>query len=42
MSTGSRATVIGLGAAFDVAVKVPGRTMTLRYETTAFDTERRR
>ncbi len=29
----------GLGAAFDVAVKVPGRTMTLRYETTAFDTE---
>jgi hypothetical protein len=27
----------GLGAAFDVAVKVPGRTMTLRYETTAFD-----
>lgn len=29
----------GLGAAFDVAVKVPGRTMTLRYETTAFDDE---
>ena len=27
----------GLGAAFDVAVKVPGRTMTLRYDTVAFD-----
>ncbi len=27
----------GPGATFDVAVKVPGRTMTLRYETTAFD-----
>jgi hypothetical protein len=27
----------GRGAAFDVAVKVPGRTMTLRYVTTAFD-----
>ena len=27
----------GLGAAFDVAVKVPGRTMTLRYDTIAFD-----
>jgi len=28
-----------LGAAFDVAVKVPGRTMTLRYDTVAFDDE---
>ena len=27
----------GLGAAFDVAVKMPGRTMTLRYDTVAFD-----
>lgn len=27
----------GRGAAFDVAVKVPGRTMTLRYDTIAFD-----
>jgi carbon monoxide dehydrogenase subunit G len=27
----------GPGAAFDVAVKVPGRTMTLRYDTVAFD-----
>lgn len=27
----------GLGAAFDVAVKVAGRTMTLRYDTIAFD-----
>jgi carbon monoxide dehydrogenase subunit G len=27
----------GLDAAFDVAVKVPGRTMTLRYHTVAFD-----
>jgi hypothetical protein len=27
----------GLGAAFDVAVKLPGRTMTLRYDTVAFD-----
>jgi carbon monoxide dehydrogenase subunit G len=27
----------GPDAAFDVAVKVPGRTITLRYETTAFD-----
>ena len=27
----------GLGAAFDVAVKVPGSTMTLRYDTVAFD-----
>jgi carbon monoxide dehydrogenase subunit G len=27
----------GPGASFDVAVKVPGRTMTLRYDTTAFD-----
>ncbi len=27
----------GLGAAFDVAVKAPGRTMTLRYDTVAFD-----
>jgi hypothetical protein len=27
----------GPGAAFDVAVKVPGRTMTLRYDTIAFD-----
>ena len=27
----------GLGAAFDVAVMVPGRTMTLRYDTVAFD-----
>lgn len=27
----------GPGAAFDVAVKLPGRTMTLRYETVAFD-----
>jgi carbon monoxide dehydrogenase subunit G len=25
------------GAAFEVAVKVPGRTMTLRYDTIAFD-----
>jgi hypothetical protein len=32
--TGSGA---GPGAAFDVAVKVPGRTMTLRYDTIAFD-----
>jgi carbon monoxide dehydrogenase subunit G len=27
----------GLGAAFDVAVMLPGRTMTLRYDTVAFD-----
>ena len=27
----------GLGAAFDVAVKLPGSTMTLRYDTVAFD-----
>jgi hypothetical protein len=27
----------GQGAVFDVAVKVPGWAMTLRYETTAFD-----
>ena len=27
----------GPGAAFDVAVKLPGRTMTLRYDTVAFD-----
>ena len=27
----------GPGAAFDVAVKLPGRTMTLRYHTVAFD-----
>jgi carbon monoxide dehydrogenase subunit G len=27
----------GPGAAFDIAVKLPGRTMTLRYETVAFD-----
>ena len=27
----------GPGASFDVAVKVTGRTMTLRYDTTAFD-----
>ncbi len=27
----------GPGTAFDVAVKVPGRTMTLRYDTIAFD-----
>lgn len=27
----------GLGAAFDVAVKLPGRTMTLRYDTITFD-----
>jgi carbon monoxide dehydrogenase subunit G len=27
----------GLGAAFDVAVRLPGRTMTLRYDTVAFD-----
>ena len=27
----------GLRAAFDVAVKLPGRTMTLRYDTVAFD-----
>jgi hypothetical protein len=27
----------GPGAAFDVAVKVPGSTMTLRYDTIAFD-----
>jgi hypothetical protein len=27
----------GPGAAFDVAVKVPGWTMTLRYDTIAFD-----
>ncbi|HSM65648.1 MAG TPA: SRPBCC family protein [Ilumatobacteraceae bacterium] len=27
----------GPGAAFDVSVKVPGRTMTLRYDTIAFD-----
>ena len=27
----------GPGAAFDVAVKAPGRTMTLRYDTIAFD-----
>jgi hypothetical protein len=27
----------GPGAAFEVAVKVPGRTMTLRYDTIAFD-----
>ncbi|MGA7759564.1 MAG: SRPBCC family protein [Ilumatobacteraceae bacterium] len=27
----------GAGAAFDVAVKAPGRTMTLRYDTVAFD-----
>jgi carbon monoxide dehydrogenase subunit G len=27
----------GPGAAFDVAVKVPGRTMTLRYVTVEFD-----
>ena len=29
----------GPGAAFDVAVKVPGRTVTLRYDTIAFDDE---
>jgi carbon monoxide dehydrogenase subunit G len=29
----------GPGAAFDVAVKVPLRTMTLRYETVAYDAE---
>jgi carbon monoxide dehydrogenase subunit G len=28
---------VGPRAAFDVAVKVPGRTMTLRYDTIAFD-----
>ena len=27
----------GPGAAFDVVVKVPGRNMTLRYDTVAFD-----
>jgi carbon monoxide dehydrogenase subunit G len=27
----------GPGAAFDVDVKLPGRTMTLRYDTVAFD-----
>jgi carbon monoxide dehydrogenase subunit G len=27
----------GPGAVFDVAVKLPGRTMTLRYDTVAFD-----
>lgn len=27
----------GPGAAFDVAVKLPGRTMTLRYDTVDFD-----
>ena len=27
----------GPGAAFDVEVKLPGWTMTLRYETVAFD-----
>ena len=27
----------GPGAAFDVAVKLPGSTMTLRYDTVAFD-----
>ena len=27
----------GLGAAFDVAVRLPGRTMSLRYDTVVFD-----
>ena len=29
----------GLGASFDVGVKLPARTMTLRYDTVAFDDE---